>query len=84
MTCLVIPQYYGSRIRRRIRIRHRIRIRNHIRIRHGIRIRQKRIRIRIRIRPPKMSNIRIRSPKKNLAAETSNGCVTQKETYVPS
>ena len=60
MTCLVIPQYYGSRIRRRIRIRHRIRIR------------QKRIRIRIRIRPPKMSNIRIRSPKKNLAAETSS------------
>ena len=47
-----------------------IRICHNIRIRHGIRIRQKRIRIRIRIRPPKMSNIRIRSPKKNLAAES--------------
>ena len=32
-------------------------------IRHGIRIHQKRIRIHIRIRPPKMSNIRIRPPK---------------------
>ena len=55
---LVILQYYG------IRICHGIRIREGIRIRHGIRIRQ------IRIRPPKMSNIRIRSPKKNLAAES--------------
>ena len=54
-----------SHIRRRIRICHRIRIR------HGIRIRQKRIRIRMRIRPPKMSKIRIRSPKKPLAVETS-------------
>ena len=58
---LVILQYYG------IRIRHGICIRHGIRICHGIRIW-----IRIRIHPPKMSNIRIRSPKKNLAAETSS------------
>ena len=45
-------------------IRHSIRIRQGIHIRQGIRIRQKHIRIRILIHLPKMSNIRIRSPKK--------------------